>query len=85
MLEEKNFANMNLNSAEAVERRHRLKSNVNKKNQFPKMVTINSNLQQSNQTIPNQTAAQTASVNVSGIIPCDYCGKRHCGGLKNML
>lgn len=73
MLEEKNFANMNLNAdqmEEAQKRHHHrhhhaLKSNLAKKHpQFSKVVTID-NLQQ----LPVQ-AGQGHK--------CDYCGKQHC-------
>lgn len=65
---------MNLNADQIDEsnkqthhhRHHILKSNLNKKNQFPKVVTID-NLQ--NQ-LPIQTPGQG--------IKCDYCGKLHC-------
>lgn len=69
MLEEKNFANMNLNAAESDHQHrhhHGLKSNLSKKNPFAKVVTID-NLQ--NQTIATQSVPGAK---------CDYCGKQHC-------
>lgn len=75
MLEEKNFANMNLTADQSEEaqkqaaRHHRhhhaLKSNLNKRQpQFSKVVTID-NLQQ-------------AQLPIQAGIKCNYCGKQHC-------
>lgn len=75
MLEEKNFANMNLpadqseEAAKQAARHHRhhhtLKSNLSKRPQFSKVVTID-NLQ------------QVPAVPTGPGIKCDYCGKQHC-------